>query len=291
MKCRNFNGIGIGEQFPRPSRAWAVAYLMPGFPTTSLLNESSVPRSLYYGIKYEGTVVGVVIMAYDGLDVLIKALENDGGLTNHLIGNTLFFQPDTVIRQAEEMLKEAQNGKLPVRFSKSENSYISSDGQLHSRLFANITEASRRSNQEDIFTPVRPGIRIKVDATGNRHVCKTIYSYTGEWVSAGRRISTIKNYMISHIWGNTADPYYFSALWNLALTPMHCSFILDKPDSHHEQIKDIKELYKAICWELYRPDKLMGIHFTDVPEGRYINQAKNYINNKLLNLIPKNQSL
>lgn len=226
-------------------------------------------------------------MAYDGLDVLIKALENDGGLINHLIENTLFFQPDIVIRQANDLLKEAQNGKLPVRFSTSENSYVTADGQQHSRLFANRTEASRRSSQEDVFTRIRPGIRIKVDQTGNRDVCKVIYNYTGEKVSSGRLVSTIKNYMISHIWGNTADPYYFSALWNLALTPMHCSFILDKPDSHHEQIRNIKELYKAICWELYRPDQLMGINFADVPKEQYLVQARSYINNQSLNLIPK----
>jgi len=145
----------------------------------------------------------------------------------------------------------------------------------------------RISEKEDIYTTVRPGIKILIDKDGNYSVRQQIKAFTGEIVSAGR-ISTIRNYMISHIWGNTADPYFFSALWNLALTPMHCSFILDKPDSHHEQIKGIKELYKAICCELYRPDKLMGINFVDIPEGRYLHQARNYISNRLLNLIPIN---
>jgi hypothetical protein len=225
-------------------------------------------------------------MPYDGLDILIKALENDGGIVNHFIENALFFHPNIVIQQTEEMLREAQDGKLPVRFSTSEFSYTTSDGQNHSRLFANKIEASKRSKQENIFTPVRPGVKIKVDPTGNRYVCQTIYTYTGEWVSSGRRISTIKNYMISHIWGNTADPLFFNALWNIALIPMHCAFILDKPDSHHKQIKDIKELCKAICWKLYRPDKLPVADFIDIPEPKYIEQAIHYIDNNLINIIP-----
>lgn len=225
-------------------------------------------------------------MKYDGLDLLIKALENNGGIISHIIENTLFFCPNVVTRQANEMLAEIHNGKLPVRFSTSVSVYVTPDGTIHKRLFSNKTEAVRICEAEDIYTTVRPGIKIRVDANGNRWVVRAIKIYAGETVSAGRT-STIKNYMISHIWGNTADPLYFTALWNMALIPMHCAFILDKPDSHHHQIKGIKELYKAICWELYRPDKLMEIDFPDAPELQYRDQAKYYIDNHLLNLIPK----
>ena len=230
--------------------------------------------------------------SYDGLDVLIKALNNDGGLVNHLIENTLFFRPDIVTRQAEELQKNAQSGKLPVRFATGQSVYITSDGRVHPKLFINKQDAVQRSEREDIYTSVRPSIRINVDKDGNYCVRQQIKRYTGEIVSAGK-ISTIKNYMISHIWGNTADPFFFSALWNLALIPMHCSFILDKPDSHHEQIKSIKELYKAICWELYRPDRLMGVEFTDIPEEQDLSQARHYIDSEILNLIPdiENKSL
>ena len=225
-------------------------------------------------------------MAYDGLDVLIKLAEYDGGLTDHLIKNTIFFHSDIIVEQAKEMRVKALDGKLPVRFSKAKSIYITSDGQTHQRLSKNKDEAVKLSESENLYTSIRPGVCIHIDKDGNYCVRQQIKQYTGEIVSAGKR-NTIPNYMLSHIWGNTADPYFFSALWNLALTPMHCSFILDKPDSHHEQIKDIKELYKAICWELYRPDKLMGIDFTDIPEDRHIDQARNYINSQLLNLIPK----
>ena len=224
-------------------------------------------------------------MPYDGLNVLIKALENDGGLESHLIENTLFFRSDIVARQAEEMLTMVHDGKLPVRFATGKSIYITDDGYTHTRLFTNRTEATHICRTDDIYTSIRPGIRIKVDKDGNHWVRHTIKAFKGELVSGGRK-STIKNYMISHIWGNTADPYFFSALWNLALTPMHCSFILDKPDSHHQQIKGIKELYKAICWELYRPDQLMEIEFPEIPERQYLEQARYYIDNCLLNFIP-----
>ncbi len=227
-------------------------------------------------------------MAYDGLEVLIKVLEKDGGLVKHLVENTLFFQPDCVKRQAAEMLELAKTDKLPVRFSTAESIYMTSDGTIHKRLYANKIEASAKTDREDIYTTVRPNIRITVDSTGNRYVCQAIKRYTGEWVSSGTKISTIKNYMISHIWGKTNDPLCFTALWNLALIPMHCSFILDKPMAQHKQVHDVIELYKAICWMLYRPDKLTNNQVSpDIPEHEYLDKARYYIDNGLLRLLPK----
>ena len=225
-------------------------------------------------------------MRYDGLDVLIKLAEHDGGLTEHLIKNTIFFHPDIVAEQAKKMRLTAISGKLPVRFSRKKSLYKIVDGIIQERSFSRDTEAAKKCEEEDIYTIVRDGIKVLVDRDGNYWVRQQIKQYTGEIVSVGKR-NTIPNYMLSHIWGNTNDPYFFSALWNLTLTTMHCSFILDKPDSHHEQIKAIKGLYKALCWELYRPDKLMDIDFIDIPEQQHIEQARYYINSCLLNFIPE----
>lgn len=91
--------------------------------------------------------------------------------------------------------------------------------------------------------------------------------------------------MISHIWGRTDDPFYFTALWNIALIPLHCSFVLDKQT---ERTFHIKALYKAICWELYRPDLLPGIDFPEIPAEEYVCQAREFIDNGMLNLVPDN---
>lgn len=223
-------------------------------------------------------------MAHDGLDILIAVLANDGGLIEHLVGNTLFVHPDKVRQQATQMRTARMSGKLPVRFSTEEYVYGYADGRRHKRLFKNRAEAVRRSETEDIYTTVRPGIRITVDKDGNYWVRRAIRDYTGETVSAGR-ISTIRNYMISHIWGNTADPYFFTSLWNIALTPLHCSFILDKPDEHHPEIRRVKELFKAICWELYRPNDLWGELLVAEPTAEMRDLARAFIDNNLLKFI------
>ena len=223
-------------------------------------------------------------MAHNGLDILIAALAHDGGLTNHLVGNTLFIHPDKVRQQAAQMQSTRLSGKLPVRFSTEEYVYGYADGRRHKRLFKNRSEAVRCSETENIHTTVRPGIRIMVDKDGNYWVRRAIRDYTGEIVSAGR-ISTIRNYMISHIWGNTADPCFFTSLWNIALTPLHCSFILDKPDDHHAEILHLKELFKAICWELYHPNGLWGEPLVVEPAAEMRAEARKFIDNKLLKFI------
>ena len=220
-------------------------------------------------------------MSYNGLDILIQALANDGGLVNHLIENTLFVRPDKVREQARRMLDESRNGKLPVRFSTEEYVYCNADRRRHKRLFRNKTEAVRQSESNDVYTTVRPDIRVVVDKDGNYWVRRAIRDYTDQIVSAGA-ISTIRNYMISHIWGRTADPFFFTALWNIALTPLHCSFILDKPDEHHPEIRNTKELFKAICWQLYRPNELMHTRLVDEPDSQMLRTAQSFIDNKQL---------
>lgn len=194
-------------------------------------------------------------MAYDGLDVLCRILECEGGLVNHMVQSTLFFRPKHVKLQAKKMLHHASGAeKLPVRFSSRKSAYKTSTGNI--RVFQNKAEAVRISESEDIYASVRPGIRIKIDRDGNHWVRNAIKEYTGEKVSTGA-ISSIKNYTISHIWGYTNDPLYFTALWNIVLIPLHCSFFLNKQT---ERTLPIKALYKAICWELYRPNLLLGIN-------------------------------
>ena len=222
-------------------------------------------------------------MAYDGLDALCRILKCDGGLASHMVKSTLFFRPEQVALQAEKMLLYASGAeKLPVRFSSRKSAYKTSTGNI--RVFQNKAEAVRNSESEDINASVRPGIRIRIDKDGNYWVRRAIKEYTGEKVSTGT-ISTIKNYMISHIWGCTDDPFYFTALWNIALIPLHCSFVLDKQT---ERTLHIKALYKAICWELYRPDLLLGIDFPEIPAEEYVCQARKCIDNGMLNLIPDN---
>lgn len=223
-------------------------------------------------------------MLYNGLDILIEALSNDGGLTNHIIENSLFIHPDKVRLQAAQILATSREGKLPVRFSTEEYVYLRPDMRRSRRLFVNRAEAVRQSESGDIFTSVRHGIRIKIDKDGNYWVRRAIRDCTGHTVSSGAS-SSIKNYMISHIWGKTSDPFFFTSLWNIALTPLHCSFILDKPDDHHSEIRNTKELFRAICWELYSPNSLMQRELVSEPAAEMLQMARRFADNKQLKFI------
>ena len=47
-------------------------------------------------------------------------------------------------------------------------------------------------------------------------------------------------------------------MWNVVLTPLYCSPILDKNDENEScmdgSISEVKNLYKAICYKLYLED-------------------------------------
>lgn len=264
--------------------AWAVANLIVrGLTRAHLLKSADGPTLSFLHISTEGRAEQL-FMTYNGLDILIHALANEGGLINHLIENTLFIRQESVRAQTAQMLASQIAGKIPARFSTEEYIYCYADMRRHKRLFKNRTEAVQRSETEAIYTTVRPGVRIMVDKDGNYWVRRAIKDYTGEVVSAGR-VSTIQNYMISHIWGNTADPYFFTGLWNIVLIPLHCAFILDKPDDHHPEIRNTKELIKAVCWELYHPNDLLGVELVHEPSKTMRAAAQTFIANNQLKFI------
>ena len=227
-------------------------------------------------------------ISYDGLKILIDVLENDGGLVNHLVKNTLFFHPGIVQRQAACMLAAVQRGeRLPVRFSTKDVYYADKGCKGQPLHLSNRSAAAERSKTDNIYTSVRSGVRIEIDWDGNKSVRSVIKGCTGEIVGEGAR-NTIRNYMISHIWGKTDNPFFFTALWNIALTPQHCSFILDKPDDKYRQISDIKGLFKAICWELYHPNELMKEKdlLKKKPDEQMLEKARCFIGQKQLTFIP-----
>lgn len=201
----------------------------------------------------------------DGLEILVDLTRKDGGLLNHMLKYTLFFNPETVKEDMEEMkLLDRLVGKdtddtLPVRYS-SKLEYYGKDGKLiqeankgKTSLFNN-NRAIYKYCEKDHFSELQGrNCKIQIDKDGNYATKDKIKTRTGHKVSWGRD-STITYYMISHIWGETYDPFFFSSLWNLALVPTHCAPILDKDDAVSIDIKTIKDTYKAICYLLYLKD-------------------------------------
>lgn len=96
-----------------------------------------------------------------------------------------------------------------------------------------------------------------VDYDGNRKVRDEIKRTTGHIVSQGAS-STIKNYTIAHIWGETYHPDCFSFLWNICLIPSWAAFISDKKaTSYHSSspirtfIQTFQDTLKSIANTLY----------------------------------------
>lgn len=149
--------------------------------------------------------------------------------------------------------------------------------------------------------PVSPmsdyrGVSIIIDYDGNDFVRTAIHRYTGVWVCENNRVNMLRNYVISHIWPDTADPFYFSSLWNVVIIPAHCNDIMDKDPKSHHVVAAIQKLFRAICYLLYNPNKYLAdienilkqnnlnvqIPRVEIPQSADLKKAQTYIDNGLI---------
>jgi hypothetical protein len=136
------------------------------------------------------------------------------------------------------------------------------------------------------------GLRIYFDSDGNYETKKTILEYTQQRVSWGEN-STIVNYTIAHIWGETDNPLYFNLMWNYCLIPNPFAFLTDKNDDSEAIVKRIKDLIKAISIELYHPQQLMlpyGVIENEIPSEEVLAEARQLIKEHKIKFVPVNNS-
>ncbi|EIJ67336.1 hypothetical protein [Pasteurella bettyae] len=89
---------------------------------------------------------------------------------------------------------------------------------------------------------------VKVDPTNNNYPTKMLQDLTG--LNKKGKSPNLRNYQVSHIFGNTKNPYSFCAPWNVVFIPK----ILDPFTGHEskgELTSKIKKLYQDIIWEKY----------------------------------------
>lgn len=272
---------------------------------------------------------GTGVIEPDALDILIKTLNSNGmSLENHMVENSLFICPDKVKEQMDDLMNllrnqnqpnnyiKKGNSKLPVRFSEDAVNvkYLDALGNdlrpvITKKKIGNIT-----CKAQDVYTQIYPGAipsgvvpvlpmadyyrvhPIIIDYDGNDFVRTAIRLYTGVWVCENNRVNMLRNYKISHIWPDTADPFYFSSLWNVVIIPAHCNDIMDKGMNTHPIIPVIKELYKAICYQLYKPNNYLAdienilkpnnpniqIPRVEIPASADLQKAQTYIDNGLI---------
>lgn len=206
---------------------------------------------------------GLVSSEMDGLIPLLNLFNSEDDFIIHFFKNVKFFHPEIVKEQSKKLLENIAFGKeIPVRYS------MKTFDKFHYANDKVIKEKSRKSfkNKEDAkkfalsqaYFHNDTGIRIVFDKDGNYFVRNEIYQYYNYRVSQGA-ISDVKNYMISHIWAKTDNPYFFTSFWNIALIPNYLSFILDKPDENSAIVRKIKLISRAICFKLYKPNNFLKL--------------------------------
>lgn len=229
---------------------------------------------------------GTGVIVPDALDILIKTLNSNGmSLGNHMVENSLFICPDKVKEQMDDLMNllrnlgkpnnyiKKGNFKLPVRYSaslkKTKNIFVEYYDVYGKPLVVHdCRQGYAMTSKNDVFTKITDksssvtvvydykGITIVIDPNNNNFVHTAISKYTGVKIGRGES-NTIRNYIVSHIWAKTYDPFYFSSLWNVVIIPAHCNDIMDKGMNTHPIIPVIKELYKAICYLLYNPNSYL----------------------------------
>lgn len=264
------------------------------------------------------------IVHHDALEILIEALNSNGmSLEKHMVENSIFICPDKVKKQMEDLenlLKSRQteshdylasdNSKLPVRYSTDRKNVIYKPGTGITDCKTGYTVSMANNIYTEIHSGAAPSsvvwpsagyvldyknIPIVIDRDNNYFVRAAVSQYTGHIVSQGAS-NTLINYTISHIWPYTADPFYFTSLWNIVLIPAHCNYIMDKGASTHPVVRSIQELFRAICYLLYDPNSYLAtfenilkknnpniqIPRVAVPSQAALAQAQIYINNGLI---------
>lgn len=223
----------------------------------------------------------------NGFNSLYNLIKSENEFVEFFVMNTLFIHPDYIEKQADEMLERIdKNEKIPVRFSQKMKEYFKSEDKRISTI-KNRRDAVNFSRDFDFYSKIRPDIKVEFDSTGNKFVVDAIEKYTNCRVSTSQ--SHIINYSISHVWGKTNDPLFFSSLWNIVLVPSYLNPIMDKPKHQHELNGHIQSLIRSICIELYNPNSLLEDLTLVEEENSSITQyAKSLISKGVINYIDLN---
>lgn len=233
---------------------------------------------------------GTGIIVPDGLDILIDVFSSHGiSLEKHMVENSIFICPDKVEEQMNDLMNllrnqnqpnnyiKKGNSKLPVRFSEDAANvkYLDVFGNDLRPVITKKRIGNKICKAQDVYTQIYPGAipsgvvpvlpmadyyrvhPIIIDYDGNDFVRDAIHRYTGVWVCKNNKMNMLRNYKISHIWGRTYDPFYFSSLWNVVIIPAHCNDIMDKDPTLHPIVAIIQNLFRAICYLLYNPNSYL----------------------------------
>jgi hypothetical protein len=178
----------------------------------------------------------------DGIDQLVSLHRNQDDFVEAFLTSTLFIPPEIVRLRNQEMIELYKTGgKFPIRYSPSHHEALG---------ISNKAEAIALTRDNEARLPAYPAFNIKIDNDGNHENRRSIKKNLGQAISTGKN-STVKNYIISHVWGLASHPLFFSSLWNIVLIPAHFNYLMDKDPESHPVVKVVKEAIQRKCVAIY----------------------------------------
>jgi hypothetical protein len=193
----------------------------------------------------------------DGIDQLVSLYGGQDDFIKAFIESTLFLPPEIVqARNAEIVNLYQSGGKLPIRYSPSHHEVLG---------VKNKAEAITLTRHNKSHLPKYPAFNIKIDNDGNHENRRQIKLRLNQTIGIGKN-SSIKNYIISHVWGLASHPLFFSSLWNIVLIPAHFNYLMDKDPESHEVVGFVKDAIQSICISLYQPYENLILHVSEIEE-------------------------
>ena len=182
--------------------------------------------------KYRKNIGQEMLPKIDGFKGLIDEFEREkksgeARFIRYAIEQSYFFHP--------EIVKD--------RMNKIRDSFVSGKAL-----------PARRKGRKQVDTGIRideeTGVEmlVDVDPDGNKNVREIISDYTGYTIGSKK---IIRNYIISHLWGQAFDPRYFTNLWNIAIVPAWANSLLDKNDDSSPLAAEFKATIMKVAKELY----------------------------------------
>jgi hypothetical protein len=195
----------------------------------------------------------------DGINQLVSLYKNQDEFVKAFLEITLFITPEIVRLRNQEMIELYKTGgKFPIRYSPSHHEALG---------IKNKAEAIALTRDNEARLPAYPSFNIKIDNDGNHENRRSIKKYLGQTISTGKN-STVKNYIISHVWGLASHPLFFSSLWNIVLIPAHLNYLMDKDPESHPVVKIVKESIRCKCASIYNVYDQLAPKIPEIEEFR-----------------------
>ena len=127
---------------------------------------------------------------------------------------------------------------------------------------------SLQQGRPAVFQDGKYSVQITCDGNGNAKVCSLVNNETGYNIGAKYYQKIIKDYIISHIWGNATDPRYFTNFWNIVLVPAWANHLLDKDPQAGTLASVFKSTIMNICQVYYDMKSYLwnSLSMNDMPD-------------------------